>query len=84
MIVEDEMDRFNITDAKSLLIKMEQGKLAKSTNNLTEIDDEQVKKPDFRNKVKKMQIDNITSKVLASAAEDRFNRIKKEKMLSLM
>ena len=40
---------------------MEQGKLAKSTSNLTEIDEEQVKKPDFRNKVKKMQIDNITS-----------------------
>ena len=78
ILVEDELDKFNITDAKSLIKKMETGGLSKSTNNLNEINSE--KKPEWRGKVKKMQTNKALGKLLCNVGEERFNRIKKEKM----
>ena len=76
--VEEELDRFNITDAKSLIKKMETGQLSKSTSNLNECISEE--KPKLRNKVKKMQTNKALGKLLCNVGEERFNRIKKEKM----
>ena len=59
ILVEDELDKFNITDAKSLIKKMETGGLSKSTNNLNEMSSE--KKPEFKNKVKKIS-DKVAEK----------------------
>ena len=78
ILVEDELDKFNITDAKSLIKKMETGGLSKSTNNLHEMSSE--KKPEWRGKVKKMQTNKALGKLLCNVGEERFNRIKKEKM----
>ena len=62
---------------------MEEGKLSKSTSNLTNEADF-VEKSDFRKKVKKMQVDTAIGKIMASAGEERFNRVKKEKMQAHM
>ena len=71
---EDEFDKFDVTDAKSLLQKMEAGELPKKSR------DEAEEKPQFKNKVKKMQTNKALGKLLCNVGEERFNRIKKEKM----
>ena len=73
---EDEFDKFNINDAKSLIQKMETGEL--SSKNKDESNTEG--NPQFRNKVKKMQTNKALGKLLCNVGEERFNRIKKEKM----
>ena len=81
LLVQDELDRFNITDAKYLIKKMEEGKLSKSTNNLAVEPDD---KATFKNKVNKMQTNKALGKLLCNVGEERFNRLKKEKMEAQM
>lgn len=56
---------------------MEERKLSKSTSNLSEEPEDKVQ---FKNKVKKMQTNKALGKLLCNVGEERFNRIKKEKM----
>ena len=61
-----------------MIKKLETGHLSKSTSNLNAaVSDE---KPKLKNKVKKMQTNKALGKLLCNVGEERFNRIKKEKM----
>ena len=60
---------------------MEEGQLSKSTNSLAVEPDSTAQ---FKNKVKKMQTNKALGKLLCNVGEERFNRIKKDKMQEQM
>ena len=91
--MEDEMDQFSVSSTKSLLQRLDEKKKAEEAEGKTRKDapkrgtlfsdnpeDEGDDKHVFKEKVKEMQTQKALGKVLCNVGNERFQRIKKDKL----
>ena len=81
---EDEWSKFSITDAKSLLRRMEEKKAAEPSNDdqISPVKAAAMGDSAFKNKVKVVKTTNALGKVLSGIGEDRHKRLGKNQIKS--